>query len=271
MKQQERSISDWINEKVMRGYYTFTMEEVQKEFTTFSNTYISTSLYRLTVKKKIISPWKCFYVIMPIEYALKGIIPPMFYIDALMAFLNKKYYLGLLNAASFYGASHQRAQTYSVMIESPKLRNTSKTGTSILFFSKKDIPSKYIKQHKAQSGYVNVSSPELTAIDLIENEKSVGGLNRVCTVLNELVDSIDFKRLEKDYFTLTSPPTYQRFGYILESVLEREELTIDYKTQMDSCNLQQRNIPFKIGKPTTDCAIDKKWKVIINQKIEIDE
>ncbi len=266
---KEQSLSNWIEEKEMRGYYTFTIEEVQKNFSQFSNAYISTSLYRLTTKKKIISPWKGFYVIMPIEFALKAIIPPIFYIDALMLFLNKKYYISLLNAASFYGASHQRAQTFSVMTEAPKLRNTTKTGTSILFFSKKDIPEGYIQKHKAQSGYVNVSSPELTAIDLIENEKYVGGLNRVCTVLNELVDSIDFDRLDEDFFNLASTPTYQRFGYILESILGREDLADNLKAKMSS--LSMRNIPFKIGKSLLDCEIDKKWKVIINQEIQIDE
>ncbi len=266
---KEQSLSNWIEEKEMRGYYTFTIEEVQKNFPQFSNAYISTSLYRLTTKKKIISPWKGFYVIMPIEYALKAIIPPVFYIDALMSFLNKKYYVSLLNAASFYGASHQRAQTFSVMTEAPKLRNTTKTGTSILFFSKKDIPKRYIRKNKAQSGYVNVSSPELTAIDLIENEKYVGGLNRVCTVLNELVDSIDFDRLDEDFFNLASTPTYQRFGYILESILGREDLADNLKAKMSS--LSMRNIPFKIGKSSLNCEIDKKWKVIINQEIEIDE
>lgn len=271
MKQQEHSLSGWIDEKVMRGYYTFTIEDVQKNFPQFGNAYISTSLYRLTLKKKIISPWKGFYVIMPIEFALKAIIPPVFYIDALMSFLNRKYYVSLLNAASFYGASHQRAQTFSVMTESPKLRNTTKTGIPILFFSKKDIPEKFIRKHKAQTGYINVASPELTAIDLIENEKYIGGLNRVCTVLNELVDSIDFDKLDDDFFHLTSTSIYQRLGYILDSVLEREELADRLKSKILSQSLSMRNIPFKIGKPTKDCEINKKWKVMINQEIEIDE
>ena len=270
MKQKDYSLSDWIYEKVKRGYYTFTIGDVKKSFPKFGDAYIRTSLYRLTIKKNIISPWKGFYVIMPIEFALKAIIPPVFYIDALMSFLNKKYYVSLLNAASFYGASHQRAQTFSVMTEAPKLRNTDKTGTSILFFSKKNIPEKFIRQHKAQSGYVNVASPELTAIDLIENEKHIGGLNRACTVLNELVDSIDFDKLDEDFFTLAPTPIYQRFGYILESVLERADLADKLKSKFP-LSLTMRNVPFKIGKSTDGCEIDKKWKVIINQEIEIDE
>lgn len=269
MIKQDFKISNWIDEKEMRGYYTFTIEDVKKNFSQFSNAYIGTALYRLTVKKRIVSPWKGFYVIMPIEFALKGIIPPIFYIDALMTFLNKQYYISLLNAASFYGASHQRVQTFSVMTESPKLRNTDKTGATILFFSKKDISGKFIAKKKTQSGYVNVSTPELTAIDLIENEKHVGGLNRVCTVLNELVESIDFDNMDESFFSLSPIPVYQRFGYILETILEKDELASKYKAKMPFTSI--RKIPFKIGKSTKDCKIDKKWKVIINQEIDIDE
>ena len=35
--------------------------------------------------------------------------------------------------------------------------------------------------------------------------------------------------------------------------------------------LKFRKVPFKVNKPTGYCEVDKKWKVIINQEIEIDE
>lgn len=271
MKQPEPSLSDWIEEKAKRGYYTFSVKDIRAAFPKFGNAYIRTALYRLVIKKEIISPWRGFYVIMPIEFALKAVIPPVFFMDALMAFLNKKYYVCLLNAASFYGAAHQRVQSFSVMTEAPKLRNTTKTGTSILFFSKKDIPDKYIQTHKVQSGYVNVSSPELTTLDLIENEKNVGGLNRVCTVLNELADAIDWTKLDDSFFSMAPHPVYQRLGFILETVLKREEIAKKFKEKFDKFEFPIRAIPFKIGKSIQGCDLDKQWKVIINQKIEIDE
>ena len=49
MKQQDYSISDWVDEKVMRGYYTFTIEDVKKNFPQFGDAYVRTSLYRLTI------------------------------------------------------------------------------------------------------------------------------------------------------------------------------------------------------------------------------
>lgn len=271
MKENIESLSEWVESREARGYYTFTKEELEKQFPSVSKVYLKTALHRLTAKAKIISPWRNFYVIMPIEYLLKGVIPPVFYMDQLMSYLGRKYYVSLLSAAALYGASHQRAQTFSVTVELPDLRNTSKNGTSIIFFSKKEIQSQFIRKLKTQTGYINVSSPELTAIDLIENEKKVGGLNRVCSVLNELVDVMDFDCLNYGFFRVSSIPVFQRFGYILEHILEREDLSELLYAKMKSAGLKWRKVPFKASKLTDDCSIDKKWKVIINQEIEIDE
>lgn len=271
MKKEIKSLSDWVESREMLGYYTFTKEDVEKRFPSFSRDYMKTCLSRLSARGKIISPWRNFYVIMPVEYALMGTIPPVFYIDALMAYLGRKYYVSMLNAAAFYGAAHQRVQTFSVMAELPYLRDTSKNRTPILFFSKKKINEEFVRKHKTQTGYINVSSPELTAIDLIENEKSAGGLNRVCSVLDDLADSMDFESLEVSFFELASAPAYQRLGFILENVLGRKNLADDLCSKMKLAGLKTRKVPFKTGKPADACASDNKWKIIINQKIEIDE
>lgn len=112
MKKHIETLSDWIESREVRGYYTFTKEDIEKQFPSAGKVYIKTSLYRLAAKTKIVSPWRNFYVIMPVEYSLKGVIPPVFYMDQLMSYLGKRYYVALLNAASFYGASHQRVQTF---------------------------------------------------------------------------------------------------------------------------------------------------------------
>ena len=126
MKKHIETLSDWIESREVRGYYTFTKEDIEKQFPSAGKVYIKTALYRLAAKAKIVSPWRNFYVIMPVEYSLKGVIPPVFYMDQLMSYLGKRYYVALLNAASFYGASHQRVQTFSLMVEQPSMRNTSK-------------------------------------------------------------------------------------------------------------------------------------------------
>ena len=129
----------------------------------------------------------------------------------------------------------------------------------------------FVRKHKTQTGYINVSSPELTAIDLIENEKSIGGLNRVCTVLNELADVMNLDSLDDSFFKTSTIPVFQRLGYILVHILEREDLAETLYSKIGTAGLKFRKVPFKINKPTEGCEVEKRWKVIINQKIEIDE
>ena len=111
----------------------------------------------------------------------------------------------------------------------------------------------------------------MAAIDLMENEKSVGGLNRVCTVLNELVDVINLDSLDDSFFKISPTPVFQRLGYIFDHILEREDLAEILYSKIAVAGLKLRKVPFKINKPTEGCEIEKRWKVIINQKIEIDE
>ena len=89
MEKQIKTLSDWIEYKEIRGYYTFTKEDIERQFPAASKVYIKTALHRLVARSRIISPWRNFYVIIPVEYSLKGIIPPVFYMNQLMAYLDK--------------------------------------------------------------------------------------------------------------------------------------------------------------------------------------
>lgn len=46
---------DWIEYREVRGYYTFTKDDIEKQFPAASQVYIKTALYRLAVKSRIIS------------------------------------------------------------------------------------------------------------------------------------------------------------------------------------------------------------------------
>ena len=66
MKKHIETLSDWIESREVRGYYTFTKEDIEKQFPSAGKVYIKTALYRLAAKAKIVSPWRNFYVIMPV-------------------------------------------------------------------------------------------------------------------------------------------------------------------------------------------------------------
>jgi len=265
-------IKDWITDQQKRGRITFSYQEVVAQFSAITEQGVKNALNRLVKKSEIVPVLKGFYAVIPIGYALRGMIPPELYIDDLMKYLNRRYYISLLNAAVFYGAAHQQPQIFSLVTSYPPLRDTTKKGSRIIFITtRKTIPQMWLKPFRTEYGDVQVSKPELTAADLITFQKDIGGLNRACAVLYELAESMNFKQLDKVFFDYVPTPTIQRLGYLLENELEQPGLAeiLFLKSQKFNCKFHKT--PLKYSKPTEDCKTNVKWKIIINETIEIDD
>jgi len=266
------SIKDWINTLQQNGKLYFSIEQVIEAFPGLQATGIRSALTRLSSKNNIISVWKGFYVIVPITYSKNGILPPVMYIDHLMQHIQRPYYVGLLNAAAFHGAALQQPQVFSVIVQFPALRDNRKKNIRLQFVIRRKFPvPDLLENRKTPTGYVKISNPELTAADIIQYEKEIGGLNRACTVLNDLVEVLDFTNLPDSFFEVITTASVQRLGYLLENIIEREDLANQLydRAKLASCNFQI--IPLKIGKGVENAIVNKKWKIIINAEIEIDE
>ena len=261
--------SEYVRKLPWKGQYFFSYEDFAKHFPDKGGPYLRVALKRLSNSGKIVSPWSNFYVVMPAEYALLGKIPPVFYIDALMRHLGRSYYICLLNAAAIHGSSHQSPQSFSVMVEAPSIRNVVKNGTKLNFYERKNIPALYVEKLKTQAGDINVSSPLLTALDLVRHETSVGGLSRVATVLDGLVHKLDFTKAGQDLFDNFSMAVVQRLGYILDIVLGEKECADFLYRKVHERGF--RRVALKSGKPVHEAVYDAKWKIWVNQNIEIDE
>ncbi len=125
------SIASWIYDKPLRGNYTFTHDEVAQAFPDMSAGSIARALTRVVSKGRIMSPLRGFYVIVPDEYVLRGAVPQSFYLDDMVHQLGRKYYVALLSAASYHGASHQVPLRFSVMIEPPAETTMKKTAPTM--------------------------------------------------------------------------------------------------------------------------------------------
>lgn len=267
-------IRHWIDSLPKMGKNFFTREEVLKQFPSMNVSNIRNALYRLSKKGKIQSVWHGFYVIVAPEYGFKGVVPPTEYIDRLMKYLGREYYVGLLNAAAFHGAAHQQPQTFSVVVNTDKLRGKIKKGIQINFVTKKEIPAHYTKQLNTRNGYINISTPELTALDLLLYIKEIGGVNRASTVLNELAEVMDIQNIGADFLSYFNSAVIQRLGYILEDVLEYGELADTLYQKVKEAGIKFRKYPLRAVSKGTDLSsydINEKWKIIINEEIEIDE
>ena len=125
---QEIKISAWIENRLAKGYYSFTLETLKEDRLNKTDVSLKRGLARLVKQQKIISIHKGFYIIIPPSYKNMGILPPIMFIDDLMDFLGRPYYVSLLSAAAIFGAAHQQPQAHYICTTLPSVRTTKKKG-----------------------------------------------------------------------------------------------------------------------------------------------
>jgi predicted transcriptional regulator of viral defense system len=119
---QHKRAEDWVNHLLAKGKYAFALHQFRADFPGQSDTANKFALKRLVDKEQIISIHKGYYLIIPPQYRSKGILPPTLFLDAFMKELDRPYYLALLNAAAYHGASHQQPQEFFVVTGFPVMR-----------------------------------------------------------------------------------------------------------------------------------------------------
>jgi predicted transcriptional regulator of viral defense system len=267
MRGQYGYLEDFITELRSNGRYAFSLKEVRIKFEQ-SDEAIKKALQRLKKKQEIALVRNEFYVIVTPEYRSKGIPPSSFFVSDLMKFLEKDYYVGLLNAAAYYGAAHQQPQSFSIITIKPSLRDIQKDNLKINFYIKKEWAKEDIVQKKVDTGFINVSSPELTALDLVNYFDQSGGLNRVATVLEELSETMNASKLletAKRYSPITA---VQRLGYLLEDILDKKDLSDPIKRHLKTVN--HFPVLLRPRKERSDMITGNDWKVVPNVEIETD-
>jgi predicted transcriptional regulator of viral defense system len=261
-------LEDFIDNLRSEGRYSFTLMEVKNQFQ-ISPEAVKKSIQRLGRKNKIVHIRKGFYIIVPPEYSSKGIVPPSFFIPDLMKFLGRDYYLGLLNAASYFGAAHQQPQEYYIITTSPTLRKINNHSVKINFCKKKEWDTRFVMDQKTEAGYVRISSPELTAIDLIFFQDRIGGFDRVSTILEELSTQINPNTLLDCAKTYNIISVVQRLGFILEIVLGKAEIVKPLKKYLQRTKYFPLFLnPSSPIKP--ELQIENDWKIIQNIIVEPD-
>lgn len=257
-------LEDFVNEIRAKGRYMFSLDELKTEFQ-ISDQAIKKSLSRLKSKHRIARIGKGFYAIITPEYASFGMLPPHLFIDDMMKELNKKYYVGVLSAAALYGAGHQQPMEYFVITEKPALRDIKIEKLQINFLTKKEWYLDDVVEKKTDAGYIQVSSPELTALDLLYYPQF--GLNRVSTILLELAEEMKASALARVARTYPQTAVLQRLGYLLDREMQEEKLSESlFKVLETKTYYPIRLASDKDKKGETD----PKWKVIGNTTIEAD-
>ncbi len=247
--------------------YSFSLDEVAQATTGSSNS-LKFELLRLSDKGEILNLRKGFYLIITPRYSSAKKLPIQLYCEKLFNYLNKNYYLGLFSAAKFHGAGHQQVQRDYLITEKPKLNNISKNTLDIRFFTATQWSEKNIQQMKSDAGIFKLSSPALTIVDLIHHQTKLGGINRMIATIEELTEELTESDLTELLSWYPNKSTLQRFGFLLEELDIKEEfqemIYSELKTKIFFPVLLSPNSKEKPG------AVDNKWKVDVNVKLESD-
>jgi len=253
-------VTKYLIEIRAQGRYSFTTEELKNQFILSPNA-LKKILYRLKQKKEIALVSQGFYVIIPPEYSKQGIIPPYLYINDLMKSLEKSYYVGLLSAAALLGAVHQQPAGYTIITQSPSPRSINKL--KILFFSTQKFVQDGIVQRKTPAGYINMSSPELTALDFFDNIHKFG-INRITAILRKLSKVMKPATLLKIAKQYPNMAAIQRLGYVLDKIFAEKLSNALWKVLSEKDFYPIPLSPQKDEKGETN----NKWKIIQNIEIE---
>lgn len=258
-------LPSWVDSRQEQGLYFFTREEAI-ETLQFSEEAFKKAAARLAKKNRVLRIRSGFFVIVPLEYRATGILPTEWFIADLMAYLEQPYYVGLLSAAALHGAARQQPQQFQVVTTVPQ-RKIQKNNLALRFFYKTGFNATPITQIKVQTGYMAVSTPEATALDLIRYARSTGGLDRTLTVLQELGESMDAAKLITAAKVEGSMVCAQRLGWLLE---KSGHVTLAKKL---AGFIADKNPPFSRLDPSltaADSEKDSRWRLWINTDVEGD-
>jgi predicted transcriptional regulator of viral defense system len=259
--------TDYIKKLLSFEEYSFSVDEIRRE-TGKSNVSIKRELDRLTEKGEIVNLRKGFYLIITPRYSSAQKLPVQLYSEKLFKYLDRNYYVALFSAAKFHGASHQQVQRDYIITEKPKYNDILKNAIDIRFFTTSNWTGKNIQLKKSDAGIYKVSSPAMTIVDLMHHQTKLGGINRMLSVIEELSEELTESDLVELLNWYPNKSTLQRFGFLLEELGIAEEYQ-----ELLFINLKTINFfPVLLSPKSNETpgAVNNRWKVAVNVKLESD-
>ncbi|MBI5346739.1 MAG: type IV toxin-antitoxin system AbiEi family antitoxin [Chlamydiae bacterium] len=261
-----KTIRDYILYLMSNGKNFFSKKEALSTLDLNQNQFYL-QVRRLYEKKAIKNLVHGFYMIIPPEYRHLGSLPPHWIVDPLMKYLNYDYYIGLLSAASLYGATHQQPMTFQVVTDK-QMRPIKLGRVRIEFHCYKDCSLAVKEKITLPTGYANISTKEQTLVDLVRFHSVCGYLSNVAIIIRDLGETCTPEALTQVIKSEKMKSVLQRLGYILELV------GFPDLAKVVEHELTKRRVYETLLKP--DFYIKKgkrvnRWKLIINDTLEIDE
>lgn len=259
-------LADYLESLQSQGRYWFTKSEAMKAMGVQMPAFHKAT-HRLIRQTKMMRVRNGFYVIIPAEYRNSKGLPPTHYIDALMKFLKQPYYVSVLSASALHGASHQSPQELQVVTSKPIPMIESGT-TRIRFMTKKDLEKTPVQQMKTPTGFIQVSTPEATILDLLRYVRIAGHLDNATTAIVELLETINPTKLAQ-VASLEKELSYvQRLGYLADCFSNNKKVVRELHLL-----IEKRRPGFIFLRPDERRGVtekNEKWSVFVNTEVKPD-
>ncbi|MBM3286360.1 MAG: hypothetical protein FJY88_03270 [Candidatus Eisenbacteria bacterium] len=262
---QPKGLADLVDSYQAAGRYVLTRETALEALRT-NDEALKKSVQRLAARRRLAVPRRGFFVIVPVEYRHAGAPPPSWFVDELMKFCGRRYYVGLLSAAALHSAAHQQPQEFQVITD-VQLRPVVAGRARIRFFQKLRIDRTPTSETKTETGFMRVATPEATALDLLRYVEAAGHIGNVATVLADLAEKLDAGRLAEVARIEGDLPNAQRLGYLLEQV--GAEVPAGPLANWIA-ERRPRYIPLRPDRSIRSTRKDARWRILVNEKIEAD-
>src|ERR1700683_4639390 len=266
------TLSAYTTSRLAAGQVVFTSEEALAALKMSRRGFLKAA-EREQKRHALFNPRHGFYVAVPPQYLSWGAPPPAWYIDDLMRHEGHAYYVGLLKAAELHGATHQAVMEFQVITDKrmPRIR----AGRSIIsFFYRKNITTVAgaVSNHKTDTGQMKVSSPELTALDLLRYAHAAGTIDSIATVLSDLGGKLCPEPLAK-LAPAFAQTVVQRLGYMLDHLKFAKCAAALLKPLEKSRPLPWVELDPNYRSKKTPKVIERnsRWNVIVRHLPEIDE
>jgi hypothetical protein len=144
--------------------------------------------------------------------------------------------------------------------------NLRKGAYRVDFFYKRHIIPTMSEQRTSPAGYYRISTPEMTAYDLLRYPRACPSLDLAATVLTELGERIEADRLAHLPEMETELSVLQRVGWLLDATGWEEKTTL-----LAQRLHQQRQVWHRLR---TDAPPEgersTRWHIIVNATVESD-
>ena len=186
------------------------------------------------------------------------------------------YRISLLRAAAFHGASHQAAMVFQVIV--PKQLRDFEIGRHRLQFLHQTPKvfalinqSDYLDEIKSDTGFAKVAGVEMTLLDCARYFHKAAGINGVAQIAKDIGAKADPRTLAKAAAAYENS-SVRRLGYLLDraghvrQANALEPFVMKVKTEV----LLDPSVKPLIESLAEPKKKNTKWKLVINELVEID-